>query len=496
MKINLLLILVLYILGCSPSLDKAQITQNKVNIKPDYTDLTVPQNIAPLNFKITDYSDDYYIKIYGSNGGGEINIHDRVANIPLRKWKKLLTSNGGASIFFDIYTKNDGVWSRAQTIENRVSKDSIDPYMVYRMIGPSYTSWDKMGIYERSLEDFSLRTINETTRTNSDCMNCHTFQAGNGNRFMLHLRPNQKVENNFPGTMIIDNDVVYKINTKTEGSYASGVYPAWHPIKNIIAFSTNETTQSFHMNDSQKIEVIDSRSDLIMYDIESHRRSNIIVTDLLLETFPSWSADGLYLYYCAAKAPVVHDLTDPAFLNNNTLSYKEFKYNVMRMKYDMDSNVFGLPEMVLDARAIDKSASHPRLSPDGRFMMITLSDYGQFSIWHKSSDLYLLDLKTNNLRAMSEVNSDDVDSYHTWSSNGRWFTFATRRDDGSYGRAYFSYIDKDGNASKPFVLPQRDPDFYDGYYYSYNIPELIKSRVNITKKEMHRYSLRPASKIL
>lgn len=42
-----------------------------------------------------------------------------------------------------------------------------------------------------------------------------------------------------------------------------------------------------------------------------------------------------------------------------------------------------------------------RISPDNKYLLFTLADYGTFHIWHKSSDLKLIDLKTGALPAMA-----------------------------------------------------------------------------------------------
>jgi hypothetical protein len=72
---------------------------------------------------------------------------------------------------------------------------------------------------------------------------------------------------------------------------------------------------------------------------------------------------------------------------------------------------------------------------------------------------------------MTGVNSEDVDSFHTWSSNGRWLVFSSRRDDGLYTKPYFTHVDAAGQATKPFLLPQENPlEFYKRRMESYNLP--------------------------
>jgi Periplasmic component of the Tol biopolymer transport system len=124
-----------------------------------------------------------------------------------------------------------------------------------------------------------------------------------------------------------------------------------------------------------------------------------------------------------------------------------------------------------------RSVSFPRVSPDGKFLMFTLSGYGNFSIWHKDADLYLLNLQSKAIIALDTLNSSDVESYHSWSSNSRWVVFSSRRIDGLYTRPFIAYIDSEGKAAKPFLLPQKDVDFYHRFMKSYNIPELVTGKV-------------------
>jgi hypothetical protein len=83
-----------------------------------------------------------------------------------------------------------------------------------------------------------------------------------------------------------------------------------------------------------------------------------------------------------------------------------------------------------------------------------------------------------------DISSDQTDSYHCFSSGGHWFVFTSKRLDGLFSRPFFSYLDENGNATKPFVLPQEDPEFYNSYIKNYNIPELIKGEVPFTPVEI------------
>jgi len=119
--------------------------------------------------------------------------------------------------------------------------------------------------------------------------------------------------------------------------------------------------------------------------------------------------------------------------------------------------------------------------------MFTLSDYGNFSIWHKEADLWLLDLKDGGMRPIKEVNSDDTESFHNWSSNSRWFVFSSRRGDGLYTRLYLASMDENGVVGKPFLLPQENPwEYYDRLVYSYNVPDFTSEPVKLERRKVER----------
>ena len=132
-----------------------------------------------------------------------------------------------------------------------------------------------------------------------------------------------------------------------------------------------------------------------------------------------------------------------------------------------------------------KSVTWPRPSYDGRYIMFTKMDYGYFSIWHKESDLYLLDLNTMKSWPLKEANSSDADSFHNWSIGSHWVVFTSRRIDGLYSHLYLSCVDEKGQATKAFLLPQKNPmDYYTSSIYSFNTPDFTSAPVEIDNREV------------
>jgi hypothetical protein len=116
-----------------------------------------------------------------------------------------------------------------------------------------------------------------------------------------------------------------------------------------------------------------------------------------------------------------------------------------------------------------------------------LHNYGTFSIWHREADLYLLNLKSGKAETMS-LNSNESESYHSWSSNGSWLIFSSKRGDGLTARPYFAYFGSAGLVGKPFVLPQKDPTLYERMAKTFNRPEFVSARIRTGPREFERAS--------
>lgn len=475
-------------------------------IYPDYRDVTIPPNIAPLNFDVQENAARFVTCVFEE--GAErptATFSGKEIRFSQRKWRRLLERNVGKALRFELFALNvvdgengakegdkanrkngaGGGWAKFAEWTVRVSSDSIDPWVSYRLVFPGYEYYSDLALWTRSLETFEERPIIRARLVaERTCVNCHTFQAGQTDSFLFHLRFKK------PGTVVVDGDDVKKVDLNAEGLDAGCAYAAWRPNSSHVAFSSNQTAQIFHTRDKNRINVLDSFSDLLLYDVKKNELTPILPSDdKFLPTYPTWSPDGKTLYYCCAKAPDFKTARQPVAARKDEVPHlqDEFRYDVMKVDFDEKTGTFGAPERVFDAVALDKSAAFPRVSPDGKTLMFTLARRGCFPIWFRDADLWTLDLTTGQARALDEVNSPtEPDSWHSWSSNGRWFVFSSRRDDGSHTRLYFAHIGENGEVSKPFMLPQRDPAETLNATKSFNVPELTVEPVEISERELLR----------
>lgn len=478
-NISLSLLLVLLLVACGNGIPTEYKKSNSLpTIYPDYCGVTVPVNIAPLNFQ-SDSTASIPMVARFTTANEQIVVSGHQIQIDPHDWHSLVADAVGKAIKVEVFTKTDGEWTCFKPFNIYVSGDSIDPYISYRLISPSYVSYEELTISQRCLENFSESVIYDnmlcSTELSGQCINCHSYQRYDPQRMQFHARQN------LGGTVIAYDGKLRKINMKHDSLLSAGVYPAWHPTLPLIVYSTNSTHQTFHTIDPNKIEVFDTASDLIAYDVERNRVINIENDPAEFEVFPTWSPDGTELYYCSAHFEFPDSISDrglEVILRSNTI-----KYNIYRKRFNPQTGEFAPRELVFDAAARDKSATLPRISPDGRFLMFTIAEYGVFHIWHRDADLWMLDLRTDKASSLHALNSPDTESYHSWSSNGRWVVFSSRRYDGNYTRPFFAHIDSKGRCTKPFELPCSNPDYHRQFMKCYNVPEFMKGPVTITPQQ-------------
>ena len=441
-------------------------------IYPDYIGVTIPSDIAPLNFNLVNEDfDDMDVLAFGSKGG-EIRSRGDWADFDIDDWQALTKQNEGGKITFSVRVKAGGQWLQYDDFDVFVSNDRLDEWgLTYRRIKPGYEVGGDIGIYQRDLSSFDEYAILTETVVPGRCFNCHTANRTNPNRITLQMRGEGG------GTMIQKDSKQTWVETKTDSTKAAGSYSYWHPQGDYVALAVNSVHQSFFTGTGQRIEVYHKFSNVEVLDT---RTNELILSPLLqtedLEIFPAFSHDGKWLYYSTSKPCRV-----PA-------EYEKVKCSLCRIIFDAEKGRFGESvDTLLNGPATDQSYVLARPSYDGRWLMYCVSSRGNFPVSQDDADLWLMDLKTGETRDLKEVNSQQCESFHNWSENSRWFVFSSKREDGMYTKLYLASIDEQGRVSKPFLLPQRNPQkYYLEMMDAYNCPDFTKTKVAFDAHEAYR----------
>jgi hypothetical protein len=461
-------------LGCNPDLATIKKNCTLINrapsIKPDYAGITLPANIAPLNFLLQDSSNTCIAEISSTNGKSIIlKGNNHIFKIDISSWKKLLTENSGKPLYITIYTKDHhNKWYRYTAIENFIAADPIDRYCTYRLLNFQYNYSRDIRECQRDLSSFSEIDLINTQNCEFKCVNCHTPLSNDPDQFAMQVRSDR-----FGSQTLIANH-----KTITTLSSQLG-HTAWHPNGRIIAFAAYKVQQYFHAVGKQFIDVFDNNSGIVIYDVVN--KTTVPVPQLnqndVLTTWPNWSPDGRYLYFCSS--PVLWNDYNKEPPDN----FNKTRYSLVRIAYDSSQNRWGPLDTVLNSNEIGLSIVQPKISPDNRHCLFCMQNYGAYPHTQVSSDLYLMELSSRQFQKLP-VNSVYNESWHSWSRNSRWVLFSSKRSSGIFTRLYLCHIDSAGNASKPFLLPQRDPLFYDSFTKCYNVPEFAISSVRFTERQL------------
>lgn len=456
--------------ACSPKPENVVHTDALPPMSPDYTDVTIPYNIAPLNFLLRNDADAMEVKVKGQTDS--LVAHgDKEICFSASAWKQLLNNAAGGKLTVQVTARIHGQWIAYRPFEWDVVKDKLDSYVSYRLIEPGYEVWRDIRICERNIENFDEKILANNNQLENSCMNCHIYGNQSGKLSMFHLRGKDG------GTILNRDGKLRKLKLRTDEMISAAVYGGFHPSGRFGIFSTNIIIPEFHSLGNKRMEVYDSASDVVLADFDDNRilTSPLLSNPKVFETFPVFSADGKYIYFCSAP-----EVALPS-------EVKKLKYSLCRIAFDAAKRQFGTTvDTLWNARLTGKSVCFPKVSPDGQYILYTVADYGTFPIWHRETDLQMMNLKTGAVDNLVIVNSNRSDTYHSWSSNSRWFVFASKRDNGQYGKLYFAYIDRNGKARKPFVLPQKNPSHYDDFLYSYNIPELSSTKVPFSARDIEK----------
>jgi len=455
--------------SCSKA-DDTQATDVLPPIYPDYTNITIPYNIAPLNFILRNKPSQTQVILKGQSGSITFTGSDKI-QFSEKRWKKFIHSEQGNTVTVQVRAKISGQWIKYKTFNWSIVTDKIDPYLSYRLSEPAYDISNKIQLCGRHLESFDVKIYADNHLINNAKLDYLTYGYQNPNLTFFSIDGEK-------GGIILNRDGLLK-KIKIENKNILPEYGNFHPSGKYGVFPINKEAVALHTLSENRFETYNTSSSIVVIDFDKEQiiSSSFSNSGDHIETYPVFSADGNEIYYCAASL----------FSLPDSLKYQ--KYHLCKIYFDSQKGGFtNKIDTLINSSLENKSIALPKPSPNGLYLLYNTLEYETSPPSYQKTKIQLLNLRTMEADSLSVVNQEVPNTYHSWSSNSHWFVFSSKRDDGIYERLYFCYIDNKGKVYKPFILPQRNPYYYDYSLKSFAYPELSSSKLSFNSTDIeHLY---------
>jgi len=308
------------------------------------------------------------------------------------------------------------------------------------------------------------------------CASCHAFSADgrwmsmeynygndNGAQFITEVRPD---------IVLGKEDFFTWSDYPREGLLppTRGLFGRMSPSGRYAAASVNEISYAAVMDDLDFCQLFFPTYGVIaVYDREAGSTRLLPgASDYgFVQANPTWSPDETYVVFCRAKTrnEVHRDL-----LNVTTVMEKRsiqelnglypIRFDLYRVPFNGGGG--GAAEPLEGASENGMSNYFARVSPDGKWNAFTRSPTG--IMLQPDSELWIIPAEGGTARRMN-CNRGIFNSWHSWSSNGRWLLFSSKAN-GPYTEILLTHVDENGNDTPPVVLSR-----FNDRGYAANVPE-------------------------
>ena len=210
---------------------------------------------------------------------------------------------------------------------------------------------------------------------------------------------------------------------------------------------------------------------LVVYDTQTGSFKALPGADdpEFVQSNPTWSPDGKSIVFARTKAykkDVVANATSvllsekdvPEFVNDK----EPFKFDLYRVPFNEGRG--GKAEPIEGASHNGKSNYFAKFSPDGKWIIFCKAE--NYMLLMPDSELYIIPAEGGEARRL-RANTPRMNSWHSWSSNGRWLVFSSKANT-AYTQLFLTHIDENGESTPPVVLER-----FTGSDRAANIPEFV-----------------------
>jgi tetratricopeptide (TPR) repeat protein len=188
-----------------------------------------------------------------------------------------------------------------------------------------------------------------------------------------------------------------------------------------------------------------------------------------VQSNPTWSRDGKYIVFARtkaykkdvvanAKSVLLSEKDVPEFVNDK----QPFKFDLYRIPFNEGRG--GKPEPIEGASNNGKSNYFAKFSPDGKWIVFCKAE--NYMLLMPDSELYIIPAAGGEARRLL-ANTPRMNSWHSWSSNGRWLVFSSKAN-GPYTQLFLTHINENGDSTPPVVLER-----FTSSDRAANIPEFV-----------------------
>jgi hypothetical protein len=474
------------VLCVEENLKKASFPAGKLVVTYPYDGSLFPRDMASPTVAWTDgdpRSRFWLISLKFKNGRKPIFVlTDERSWMPEKKtWEIIKSHSLEKDMTLSVYglpDRKSGMVLSGHGISMRTSRDPVGDAVFFRQIPLPFAVASRS--FEKTrwrLGDISSYGEPATVMKGiSVCASCHAFSSDgkkmsmeynfgndNGAQFITAVRKE----------ILLGKEDMFSWSNFPRGGVippTRGLFGRMSPTGRYAAASVNEICYAAVMNDLAYSQLFFPTYGVIaIYDSSSGSMKLLpgASDDSYVQANPTWSPDEKTIFFCRAKTKneVHSDIrnVNTVFEHRNIHQLNELyniQFDIYRIPFN-DGNG-GSAEPLKGASDNGMSNYFARCSPDGKWIVFTRSRSG--IMLQPDSELWIVPAGGGEARRM-RCNRDSFNSWHSWSSNGRWLLFSSKVN-GPYTEIFLTHVDEDGEDTPPVLLSRfSDPG------YAANVPE-------------------------